>query len=1005
MSPARITVYLLTDNAGFDAGLDEAKLKADAFGGHVSTAGKKAAADMENSMSTMSHRMGSIFSSIGSTASSMGIPFAGVFSKMGAQLSAVESKGQGVKLMMKDLGAMTLTVGAAAAIGIGAEGLKMWDSYEKAIVSLKTVVTDTGTSWSSYQGKLAAVDKTMTHLGFNNTDTALSLSNLTMATGSATKGLNLAGMAANLAAYKNVSLSAAADALDSVLGGSTRTLLSWGININVGSGRLHNLQTMAEALQKAQLNLTNTQEKANAGMLSGIAKYTALQSAELAVKDATIQYKEAQDSTNKVMETLSSRVAGAAQARMKTFAGQMMEARAVMHNFGIEAGGVVSFGLQHLESMLSGVVGFFEKYRAAAVALAAVTIGPLVASVGYYLVGAFDRLGTNILSAGGRMNWFGLQARAQQQAITPLQATIDTLNASLTDNAGATERAGAAAGAAVAPVDALASAEGRLSLTTSEAQLQFAGMPAKLGAAAAAQRTFTMAADGTVVAVEAETVATKGLLTVLAGGIGVLTAWGVATYIVGSTAAKIWKGAQDQNAEAPVLAGQASHRAANAFDAAQKKGNLQGEQTSLAILKRNVQAETAMAPWLSGRSASEMSAAAAAGRAQIAGEQKLVDALTIQHQDIQRIEMHGSGGLSGPQQAMAAAGGQAAVTAAEKKSGAPPPGATPNPLVTRGAALLQTQQEALQTGTAQSLWPQIFGAGLIKMNQTVQQLLDNGQKKLADQILATYHQELAYYGAIEANQQKVALAADNQIAATQYTDQTAIITDMAAKVVTAITDSTAIATAQSTAKVDLINNQAQTAADILGERGLYGLNLVAQRMKVSLDVMTTRYTQQEDAASTRITQIAAQGDSAVAAAKVKVDAAQKASDLSVGVQQKISTLAQNVGTKLQTIVAATGLTGAQAQQAMLLARADRAEAIAQKASDIANANAQQTLATIKSRASIAEAAQQKLITITQAKANTEFAGSGVHIEITGVNPTDAQAVASAVSWRMRTKVA
>ena len=46
-----------------------------------------------------------------------------------------------------------------------------------------------------------------------------------------------------------------------------------------------------------------------------------------------------------------------------------------------------------------------------------------------------------------------------------------------------------------------------------------------------------------------------------------------------------------------------------------------------------------------------------------------------------------------------------------------------------------------------------------------------------------------------------------------------------------------------------------------------------------------------------------------------------------------------------------------------------------------------------------------LISVEQAKANTEFAGSGVHIEITGINPTDATAVGQAVSWHLRTKVA
>jgi len=93
------------------------------------------------------------------------------------------------------------------------------------------------------------------------------------------------------------------------------------------------------------------------------------------------------------------------------------------------------------------------------------------------------------------------------------------------------------------------------------------------------------------------------------------------------------------------------------------------------------------------------------------------------------------------------------------------------------------------------------------------------------------------------------------------------------------------------------------------------------------------------------------------------------------------------------------------------AQESKAEAIAAKAytqqQDIANrhnALAQQTLTAIQNQGKIAEQKATNLVNIEQAKANTQFAGSGVHIEITGVNPTDSNAIASATSWAMRTKV-
>jgi dsDNA-binding SOS-regulon protein len=240
--------------------------------------------------------------------------------------------------------------------------------------------------------------------------------------------------------------------------------------------------------------------------------------------------------------------------------------------------------------------------------------------------------------------------------------------------------------------------------------------------------------------------------------------------------------------------------------------------------------------------------------------------------------------------------------------------------------------------------------------------------------------------------------------AQQLQDQTTIISDASAKVVQNITDRVAIATARATKQADIIGDQAQITADTLGERGLYGLNLVAQEMKVGLDRMTLGYAKAEDQQSIVIAQTTKRGDASVNAAKVTEGLVAGKWDKIVAAAQKRSDVLEQGGTSLQAAQAESGLKLAQSQEAKAEAIAAKAYAQAQDKANKDNANAQKLLTTIQNAAKVNEAKQNALIAIEQARANTEFAGSGVHIEITGINPTDANAVASATSWAMRTKV-
>ena len=347
------------------------------------------------------------------------------------------------------------------------------------------------------------------------------------------------------------------------------------------------------------------------------------------------------------------------------------------------------------------------------------------------------------------------------------------------------------------------------------------------------------------------------------------------------------------------------------------------------------------------------------------------------------------------------------------------PGYKENPIEAAGLTFLQKMQTNLETGTIQSLQPQLKStsgkerytqeletvtAAIGPIKDGVLTATQTSLTNLRTDLVNTHKKELDLWNALEKNQQQIAYADWLTAADTQYKDQTAIIADMSTKLVQSITDSTAVSASLATKKADLYTDQATTAADILGERGLYGLNLIAQRMKVSLDQMTTSYQKREDAASVIVAQTAKHGDAAINAAKLTVDRLQKKTDIPIAKEQKFSDIMAAGGSTIQQAAAASGLKVGQAYQALLLDRANRGLTIAQDAANRANANAAKNLSAIQNAAKVAEAKQNALIAVELARANTEFAGSGVHIEITGIQPTDAAAVASSVSWAMRTKV-
>jgi hypothetical protein len=393
---------------------------------------------------------------------------------------------------------------------------------------------------------------------------------------------------------------------------------------------------------------------------------------------------------------------------------------------------------------------------------------------------------------------------------------------------------------------------------------------------------------------------------------------------------------------------------------------------------------------------------------------------------------------------------------------------------------------------------------------TVANLLANGQKALAEKLVAAHKQAMQALGQEMYAQQALKDAESLQLQATHLKDQTTmtanydadalnvakaqyqLTNDTAQKNVTSIRDMTQIVTDQfsgmvqavedhtqamadaASAVVSGIDDQTQIQVDVLGERGLYGLNLVAQKLQVQLDQQKAADDKATAAAQQNLDAVTGQWHAAVQTAQLNVDQVTAQQDLlAAAAQQASDTVAIKQETRIQTAQAkmdavtlhedvsvvgpaqtavdlnanapksqqdvlnnilkkATGQAGVAEGRAAasfqgvqdsansIMARAQQGATAAQNAAQIAITSASQTLATVTGEANaaianaqgtltgaqnagaLAEAPLQSGVSVTQARASTQFAGSGAVINIYGVPTEDAGAIGNAASWALRT---
>lgn len=142
-------------------------------------------------------------------------------------------KGIGVAFGFSTVG---LIKGAADAVtGFIGDSIDAYKQQQVATAQLTAALDANVPAWRSQQGAIDAAAKAAINLGFQDDDLALGLSHVVAATHDVQKGLEVMAVAEDLARFKHISLTDAADALVKVEAGQYRGLKTLGIQLRTNA--------------------------------------------------------------------------------------------------------------------------------------------------------------------------------------------------------------------------------------------------------------------------------------------------------------------------------------------------------------------------------------------------------------------------------------------------------------------------------------------------------------------------------------------------------------------------------------------------------------------------------------------------------------------------------------------------------------------------------------------------------------------------------------------------
>jgi hypothetical protein len=311
---------------------------------------------------------------------------------------------------------------AAAVAGIIAGSIDLAEKYDKVVAQYQVAAHNAGESNAQLTDELNKSNTAATNNGFSITQNTQSLQLLASAHVPVKQQSSALNTIMDMARAKNESLSDATSQYVKILDGKgNKTLVQFGININVAASNAHALATAQQAVSNANFALQETQHKVADGQLKGAAADQALASAHRAVTLAEDKLNLAHDSTKKELDTVAQRTKGAAAAFNNTLGGSLDIAKAKTDKLGIEFGQKMLPILKSVVKDISDVVGWLGKHITVAEALAAVVGGVLLAAIGVWIGGMIIGVAQTTI-AGASMLLFGTIAEGTSDEVAESSA-------------------------------------------------------------------------------------------------------------------------------------------------------------------------------------------------------------------------------------------------------------------------------------------------------------------------------------------------------------------------------------------------------------------------------------------------------------------------------------------------------------------------------------------------------------------------------------------------------
>ena len=223
-------------------------------------------------------------------------------------------------------------VAAAALVGAGVMIVKAYQEDMEAQNRLRTALENTGSSYEKLSPKLNAAASAMAKFGYEDDVATTALAQLVTSTGNATKAQQLLSVAADVAAYKHISLSSAALLVGKAATGSTRALVSMGISTD------------------------------------GLGKASDYTNGKLGLGEA-------------IVKKLGNTIEGTADKQAKTFSGSMAALGATMGNLVSDIATQLAPAIEFLSKKIAEAATWLQEHKAVLIGVAAVIGGILVIAI------------------------------------------------------------------------------------------------------------------------------------------------------------------------------------------------------------------------------------------------------------------------------------------------------------------------------------------------------------------------------------------------------------------------------------------------------------------------------------------------------------------------------------------------------------------------------------------------------------------------------------------------